>query len=74
MGFFSMRGSPKKTCEFGERHDYFKADYDKMREDALKIDWPRVMKGGDIETDWEGFKNSLDTLRVKWVPLKLDRN
>ena len=64
----------KKTCEFGKRHDYFKADYDKMREDAREIDWARVMKGEDIETRWEGFKNSLETLRVKWVPLKLDRN
>ena len=45
-----------------------------MREDAREIDWARVMKGEDIETDWEGFKNSLETLRVKWVPLKLDRN
>ena len=53
-----------------KRYDYFKADYEKMREDSNKINWTEVMMGGNIEDVWERFKLLIETLRDKWVPVR----
>src|SRR5580698_4468945 len=52
------------------RYDYFKGDYEKMREDSNKINWTEVVMGGNIEDVWERFKLLVETLRDKWIPVR----
>src|SRR5580698_42321 len=53
-----------------KRYDYFKTDYEEMREDSNKTNWTEVMMGGNIEDVWERFKLLIETLRDKWVPVR----
>jgi ribonucleases P/MRP protein subunit RPP40 len=54
-------------------HDYFRTDYDQLREEAKLINWDRIVEGKSVETDWEKFKLKIGDLRDKWVPFKKAR-
>lgn len=56
--------------EENKMHDYFKANYDQMREDTKLINWAEIVTGVDVEADWNRFKLTVDALREKLVPLK----
>lgn len=55
-------------------HDYFKADYEQMREDSKIINWEGKGMGVDVEVDWNCFKLEIAKLRDKYVPYKQNRN
>jgi Reverse transcriptase (RNA-dependent DNA polymerase)/Endonuclease-reverse transcriptase len=56
-----------------QNYDYFKADYDQMRNDVRLIDWEGKMSGDDVERNWTFFRNLMEGLRNKWVPLRRKR-
>lgn len=67
------------TCKEGSKveikmHDYFKADYEQMREESKKINWEGIVMGVDVEVDWNCFKLEIAKLRDKYVPYKKNRN
>ena len=66
----ACKESNRAESEPVKRYDYFKADYDKIREDAKQIDWETIMNGENVELAWDGFKLSMQTLGDKWIPLK----
>lgn len=53
-----------------ETFNYFKADYETMREEVKKRDWAGLAKGLDVELDWSNLKGELTELRNKFIPLK----
>ena len=50
-------------------HNYFKANYDQMREEANAINWSAVIRGLDCEEDYLNFKLEMNRMRDKFVPL-----
>ena len=54
--------------------DYFKADYEQMREDCKQINWDCKVMGVDVEVDWNCFKLEVANLREQYVPYKKNRN
>ena len=54
--------------------DYFKADYEQMREDCKLIIWDGIVRGVDVEADWNCFKLEIAKLRDKYVPFKKNKN
>ena len=55
-------------------HDYFKADYEQMREDSKMINWEGIISGVDVEMDWNSLKLEIAKLRDKYVPYRKNRN
>lgn len=55
-------------------HDYFKADYEEMREESKIINWEGIVMGVDVEVDWNSLKLEIAKLRDKYVPYKKNRN
>ena len=55
-------------------HNFLKADYEQMREASKLINLAGIIKGTDIEMDWNGFKVEITKLRDKFVPFKKTRN
>jgi len=71
--FIVCKGTPGGVTDIEKRYDYFKADYDKMRDDSEKINWVRVVHDDSVELAWKGFRDSFKLLRDKWVPVKRNR-
>src|SRR5579864_8235140 len=72
--FIACKGNPSKSSETVKTYDYLKADYDKMRDDCKDIDWVRVMHEDSIELAWKGFREVMENLREKWIPVKRVKN
>ena len=53
-----------------ETLNYFKADYDAMREEVEKRGWEGLVKGLDVELDWNNLKVELIELRNKFIPVQ----
>jgi ribonucleases P/MRP protein subunit RPP40 len=68
--FISCKGPHRNLSEAVKSYDYFKADYDKIRDECKEIDWTRVMQEQNVELAWMAFKESLETLRDKRVPIR----
>ena len=51
-------------------HNYFKADYDKIREEAEGINWVTLIGEDSINKDWENVKATLDKLKTDYIPIK----
>ena len=51
-------------------HNYFKADYDKIREEAKGIDWMDLIEEDSINKDWENVKATLDKLKTDYIPIR----
>jgi hypothetical protein len=67
----------KRALRKGETvksYNYFKADYNKMRGDCKEINWAEVMHEDCIEQAWKGFRESMETLRDKHVPVCRNKN
>jgi ribonuclease P/MRP protein subunit RPP40 len=62
------------TLVENKMHDYFKADYEQMREDSKIINWEGIVMGIDVEVDWNSLKFEIANLRDKYVPYKRNRN
>jgi len=54
--------------------DYFKVDYNKIREEAKLINWDEIVTGKDVATDYIGFKLAMESMIDKWVPFKKAKN
>lgn len=52
-----------------ETFNYFKADYEAMREEVKMSNWEGLAKGVDVELDWSNLKVELTKLRNKFIPL-----
>ena len=63
-----------KTVDNKPIHNYFKADYEKIREEATLMDWSEIVKGEDCNADFDRFKSALLTIRNQWVPCKKSNN
>jgi ribonuclease P/MRP protein subunit RPP40 len=72
--FIACKGTCNKVGETVKGFDYFKADYDKMRDNCKQIDWVNIMHQERIDLAWKGFRESMETLRDEWVPLKRLKN
>jgi ribonuclease P/MRP protein subunit RPP40 len=72
--FIACKGDPRKSVGKEKNYDYFKADYDKMRDDCKEIDWTAVMHEESVEHSWKGFKEEIEKLRGKWVHEKRNKN
>jgi ribonuclease P/MRP protein subunit RPP40 len=72
--FIACKGNPSKSCETVKTYDYLKADYDKMRDECKDIDWVRVMHEDSTELAWKGFRDVMENLREKWIPVKRVKN
>jgi hypothetical protein len=72
--FTACKGAQSKKGVAEKNYDYFKADYDKMRDDYKGMNWSRSVYNGSIELAWNDFRNSMETLRDKWVPEKRSKN
>ena len=62
------------TLVENKMHDYFKADYEEMREESKIINWEGIVMGVDVEVDWNSLKLEIAKLRDKYVPYKKNRN
>ena len=62
------------TLVENKMHDYFKADYEEMREESKIIKWEGIVMGVDVEVDWNSLKLEIAKLRDKYVPYKKNRN
>ena len=51
-------------------YDYFKADYDKMREEAQTKNWSDIMEGSNVDAMNSRFILAMEDLRDKYVTLK----
>lgn len=69
--FIACRESSKEVIKM---YDYFKTDYDQMREGSELIRWEEIIMGVDVETDWNSFKSEINRLRDKYVPFKKTGN
>ena len=56
------------------RLDYFRADYDKLRAEAKIRKWDNIISGSNVQLDWSRFKETLEDLRDKGIPLKKHKN
>ena len=52
------------------RYDYFKADYDRMREEARTRNWSDIIEGRDVDAMNSKFILAIEDLRDKYVILK----
>ena len=43
-------------------------DYAQLREVAQKVDWSEIIKGCNVEDDWEAFKKVIIDIRDKYIP------
>src|SRR5271155_5626728 len=55
-------------------YNYFKGDYDKMRDEIKSLNWDMVVSGKNVEEDWCNIRDVLINMREKWVPLRKNRN
>ena len=55
-------------------YDYFKGDYDKIREEIKTFNWDMIVGGKNVEEDWCNVKELLINMREKWVPIKKNKN
>jgi len=60
----------KKSLDQIITHDYFKGDYDTMREEAKNIAWEGIVDGHSVENNWEKIKCILEGFREKYIPLR----
>jgi Reverse transcriptase (RNA-dependent DNA polymerase)/Endonuclease-reverse transcriptase len=49
-------------------YNYFKADYNKIREYVKRRDWENLIDISDVEKSWCSLKNELLTVRNEFVP------
>jgi ribonucleases P/MRP protein subunit RPP40 len=54
-------------------YDYFRANYEEARNLARSIDWTRVIKGENIDADWNSFIAKLNEIKEKCIPKKKKR-
>ena len=54
-------------------YDYFKADYDTMREEAQNIKWVDILEGSNVDVIHSKFTIAIDKLRDKFVLLKKNK-
>lgn len=55
------------------RFDYFRADYDKIRQEVLTTDWNSIIAEQDLDKDWHSFKTVLLEIRDKLIECKIMR-
>lgn len=67
---FNFIASKEDSGEEFKSHNYFKANYERMREEARMINWEGVIMGVDIEVDWNSLKLEIVKLRDTYVPYK----
>jgi ribonuclease P/MRP protein subunit RPP40 len=60
----------KEIDEGKEMHNYFKADYDKIRKEAEGINWMDLIGEDSINKDWENVKATLDKLKMDYIPIR----
>ena len=66
---------PVKASESVETvPDYGKADFNKIREFLVEIDWFEVLEGLNTEESWDSFKHILQETVDKCVPTKIRRS
>jgi ribonucleases P/MRP protein subunit RPP40 len=70
--FSSIKETIKRNDEI-KMHDYFKADYDGMREEISSIDFDEIIIGDSVEQDWDCFKLIMEKLKDKWVPFRRNK-
>jgi hypothetical protein len=51
-------------------YDYFKTNYEQMKMEIEQCNWEDVVKGENVESDWNILKTALIKLRDKYVLLK----
>ena len=51
-------------------YDYYKADYNLIRNDLSQLDWSRIIETNDIEITWNRIKSELITVRDKYIKTK----
>jgi ribonuclease P/MRP protein subunit RPP40 len=71
-GFVSIKDNLNSNVHI-KSHDYFKADYDGMREEINTTDVGELIMGISVEQDWDRFKLNIENLRDKWVPLRRNK-
>jgi ribonucleases P/MRP protein subunit RPP40 len=54
--------------------DYFKTDYDQIRDEIKLLNWDDIVEGKCVITDWERLKLALLEIRDKFISLKKTRN
>jgi hypothetical protein len=59
-----------RSLKTTKTYDYFKADYEKIKNEAKLIDWSKIVEGEDCELDFDRVKLTLLDIRDKWVPTK----
>ena len=50
-------------------YDYNRADFENMRRELNMVDWNEFFVG-DVSTDWSGFRDLLQGLEEKYVPVR----
>ncbi|MFZ2537776.1 MAG: endonuclease/exonuclease/phosphatase family protein, partial [Oscillospiraceae bacterium] len=53
-----------------KNYNYFKANYESIREESNEINWEAEMLNKNAEIQWEFIKTSLEKLKCKFIPLK----
>jgi Endonuclease-reverse transcriptase len=71
--FIACKETVKESGRAAQRFNYFKADYDKIRDDCKVIDWERVKHEQNVESAWKVFKESIGNLRDKWIPMNVSK-
>ena len=65
---FDLIVSKNKELGIVPGYNYFKADYDKIRDHATKRNWDLVVDGNSVEESWNKIKTELINLRDEFVP------
>ena len=59
---------------FGNRLNFFKGDYNKIRDNLKDVNWERLMENKNCQDSWDIFVNTLTTLTKKFIPEKKAKN
>jgi len=50
--------------------DYSKADVEGIKSELQKVDWHKLIYDSDAEQNWLAFKEVLEYLEIKYIPVK----
>ena len=58
---------------YGDGYNYYKGDFDKMREELIVIPWTSLLENKSVEEAWGAFSRIVQNLVDKYVPRKSKR-
>src|SRR5215469_11975224 len=70
MRFELISSAETEETNLRKTYDYFKADYDLVREELSEIDWNEKINPSNVESTWSNIKAELLGVRDKYVSVK----